>query len=45
MKAEFKLFVVIGVFFAVVGVLYGVVTDWKEFVPAFIEEVKKIKAA
>jgi hypothetical protein len=35
MKAEFKLFVVIGVFFAVVGVLYGVVTDWNEPVGPF----------
>jgi electron transfer flavoprotein alpha subunit len=24
---------------------WAVVTDWKEFVPAFIEEVKKVRAA
>ncbi len=35
MKAEFKLFVVIGVFFTVVGVIYGVVTDWNEPVGPF----------
>lgn len=35
MKVEFKLFVVLGVFFAVVGVIYGVVTDWEEPVGPF----------
>jgi Cytochrome c oxidase subunit IV len=35
MKVEFKLFAVIGVFFAVMGVIYGVVTDWKEPVGPF----------
>jgi len=35
MRAEFKLFVVIGVFFVVVGVVYGVVTDWNEPVGPF----------
>ena len=35
MKAEFKLFVVIGVFFTVIGIIYGVVTDWTEPVGPF----------
>lgn len=35
MKVEFKLFAVIGVFFVVVGVVYGVVTDWSEPVGPF----------
>lgn len=35
MKAEFKLFVVIGVFFTVVGLVYGVVTSWEEPVGPF----------
>ena len=35
MKVEFKLFVVIGVFFTVVGMLYGVVTKWNEPVGPF----------
>jgi hypothetical protein len=35
MKVEFRLFVVIGVFFAVVGVVYGVVTKWREPVGPF----------
>lgn len=35
MKVEFKLFVVIGVFFTVVGIVYGVVTEWNEPVGPF----------
>ena len=35
MKAEFKLFVVIGTFFTVVGLIYGTVTHWKEPVGPF----------
>lgn len=35
MKVEFKLFVAIGTFFTVVGVIYGTVTDWKEPVGPF----------
>ena len=30
MKVEYKLFVVIGVFFTVVGLIYGTVTHWSE---------------
>ena len=30
MKVEYKLFVVIGVFFTVVGLIYGTVTHWNE---------------
>src|SRR5674476_878699 len=35
MKVEFRLFVVIGVFFAVVGLIYGTVTHWHEAVGPF----------
>lgn len=35
MKVEFKLFVVIGTFFTVVGLIYGMVTSWKEPVGPF----------
>jgi hypothetical protein len=35
MKVEYKLFVLICAFFAVVGVIYGVVTDWSEPVGPF----------
>lgn len=30
MKIEYKFFLLLAVFFAPVGVIYGVVTDWKE---------------
>lgn len=35
MKVEYKLFVAIGVFFTVVGVVYGIVTKWDEPVGPF----------
>src|SRR6185436_12899058 len=35
MKVEYKLFVVIGGFFAVVGLIYGLVTHWREQVGPF----------
>jgi len=35
MKTEFKLFVVIGTFFTVVGLIYGAVTQWREPVGPF----------
>lgn len=35
MKVEFRLFAVIGVFFIVVGLIYGTVTDWSEPVGPF----------
>lgn len=35
MKVEYKLFVAIGVFFTVVGVVYGMVTKWDEPVGPF----------
>ena len=35
MRAEFKLFVVIGTFFTVVGLIYGTVTHWREPVGPF----------
>ena len=35
MKVEFRLFVVIGVFFAVVGLIYGTFTHWHEAVGPF----------
>jgi len=35
MKVEFRLFVVIGTFFAVVGLIYGLVTHWDEPVGPF----------
>ena len=35
MKAEFRLFVVIGTFFTVVGLIYGMVTHWREPVGPF----------
>ena len=35
MKVEFRLFVVIGVFFAVMGLIYGTVTHWHEAVGPF----------
>jgi len=35
MKVEFRLFVVIGVFFTVMGVIYGTVTHWSESVGPF----------
>jgi hypothetical protein len=35
MKVEFRLFVVIGVFFAVVGTIYGTATHWNEQVGPF----------
>lgn len=35
MKVEYKLFVLICAFFTVVGVIYGVVTDWSEPVGPF----------
>jgi hypothetical protein len=35
MKVEYKLFVMIGGFFGVVGLIYGVVTHWREPVGPF----------
>jgi len=35
MKVEFRLFAAIGTFFTVVGLIYGLVTDWKEPVGPF----------
>src|SRR5450759_4223669 len=35
MKVEFRLFVVIGVFFTVVGLIYGTATHWAEAVGPF----------
>ncbi|HZX99348.1 MAG TPA: cytochrome c oxidase subunit 4 [Dermatophilaceae bacterium] len=35
MKVEFRLFVVIGVFFTVVGLIYGTATHWTEAVGPF----------
>ena len=35
MKVEYKLFVGLGAFFTVVGVIYGMVTDWSEPVGPF----------
>lgn len=35
MKVEFRLFAVIGVFFALVGIIYGLVTGWDEPVGVF----------
>jgi len=35
MKIEFRMFVGLGVFFTLVGIIYGVVTDWNEPVGSF----------
>ena len=35
MKVEYKLFVMIGGFFGVVGLIYGIVTSWREPVGPF----------
>ena len=35
MKVEYKLFVVIGVFFSLTGLVYGMVTQWREPVGPF----------
>jgi hypothetical protein len=35
MRVEFRLFVVIGVFFSVVGLIYGIFTHWSEPVGPF----------
>ena len=35
MKVEFKLFVVIGSFFTMMGLIYGTVTHWREPVGPF----------
>jgi len=35
MKVEYKLFVVVGGFFTVVGLIYGIVTSWSEPVGPF----------